>query len=231
MTSLFSSYSLLLLTFVNILTVIYGNVHRYGSGDGYNHYNNHNQFGAAPLNNKCEQITIPFCNDIEYNMTIFPNLLNHQKQEDANLEVHQFFPLVKVRCSADLKFFLCTMYAPVCTVLDSPIPPCRHLCQSARNGCESLMNKFGFQWPESLNCEKFPEIGTGLCVGENKTQSNANSPSKEAPSDSQPRQTGQGITVPSIVAAKKFTKNDCKPEFSTQNTEATEYKARINLNF
>uniref|UniRef100_A0A5S6Q6D3 Frizzled-1 n=1 Tax=Trichuris muris TaxID=70415 RepID=A0A5S6Q6D3_TRIMR len=124
---------------------------------------------GAPPNSKCEPITIPLCQDIEYNMTIFPNLLNHAKQEDAGLEVHQFFPLVKVRCSADLKFFLCTMYAPVCTVLEEPIPPCRHLCLSAKNGCETLMNRFGFQWPDTLNCEKFPE--EGLCVGENKTHS------------------------------------------------------------
>ncbi|KRX56844.1 Frizzled-1 [Trichinella sp. T9] len=132
------------------------------------HYPVHNHGGpGAPLNPRCEPITIPLCQDIEYNMTIFPNLLNHPKQEDAGLEVHQFFPLVKVRCSPDLKFFLCTMYAPVCTVLDEPIPPCRHLCQSAKNGCETLMNKFGFQWPDTLNCDKFPE--EGLCVGENKT--------------------------------------------------------------
>jgi len=45
---------------------------------------------------RCEPITIPLCKDIQYNETIMPNLLNHQKQEDAALEVHQFFPLVKV---------------------------------------------------------------------------------------------------------------------------------------
>jgi len=45
---------------------------------------------------RCEPITIPLCKDIQYNMTIMPNLLNHQKQDDAGLEVHQFYPLVKV---------------------------------------------------------------------------------------------------------------------------------------
>ena len=78
-------------------------------------------------------------------MTIMPNLLNHRKQDDAGLEVHQFYPLVKVNCSPYLKFFLCTMYAPVCTVLEQPIPPCRLLCIQARRGCEDLMNRFGFQ--------------------------------------------------------------------------------------
>jgi frizzled protein 1/7 len=31
------------------------------------------------------------------------------------------------------------------------------------------MNKFGFQWPEELDCAKFPETGTDICVGENNT--------------------------------------------------------------
>ncbi|KAL8575794.1 Frizzled-1 [Nucella lapillus] len=123
---------------------------------------------ALAPHDKCEPITIPLCKDIQYNETIMPNLLLHQKQEDAGLEVHQFFPLVKVQCSPQLKFFLCTMYVPVCTVLDEAIPPCRSLCNQARTGCESLMNKFGFQWPESLRCDRFPKAG--LCVGENTTE-------------------------------------------------------------
>ncbi|KAK3083394.1 hypothetical protein FSP39_021541 [Pinctada imbricata] len=123
--------------------------------------------GLVPKHGKCEPISIPLCKDIPYNQTIMPNLLNHQKQDDAGLEVHQFFPLVKVQCSPQLKFFLCTMYVPVCTVLEEAIPPCRSLCNQARHGCESLMNKFGFQWPDSLKCDEFP--ASGLCVGENNT--------------------------------------------------------------
>ena len=61
---------------------------------------------------RCEAITIPLCQKMPYNMTIMPNLLNHQSQEDAGidmLEVHQFYPLVNVQCSEDLPFFLCFM--------------------------------------------------------------------------------------------------------------------------
>jgi frizzled protein 1/7 len=49
-------------------------------------------------NNKCEKITIPICKNIQYNQTIFPNLLNHVRQEEAALEVHQFIPLIKINC-------------------------------------------------------------------------------------------------------------------------------------
>ncbi|KTF94698.1 hypothetical protein cypCar_00002088 [Cyprinus carpio] len=130
---------------------------------------------SIPEHGFCQPISIPLCTDIAYNQTIMPNLLGHTNQEDAGLEVHQFYPLVKVQCSMDLKFFLCSMYAPVCTVLEQAIPPCRSLCERARQGCEALMNKFGFQWPERLRCENFPVHGAGeICVGQNT--SDAGSP-------------------------------------------------------
>ncbi|KAM6277746.1 frizzled-1 [Spheniscus humboldti] len=126
---------------------------------------------SIPDHGYCQPISIPLCTDIAYNQTIMPNLLGHTNQEDAGLEVHQFYPLVKVQCSAELKFFLCSMYAPVCTVLEQALPPCRSLCERARQGCEALMNKFGFQWPDTLRCEKFPVHGAGeLCVGQNASE-------------------------------------------------------------
>lgn len=115
---------------------------------------------------KCEPITIPLSKGIRYNETIMPNLMNHKNQEEAGLEVHQFTPLVKVQCSPDLQYFLCTFYAPLCTILERAIPPCRSLCKSARKGCETLMNKFGFRWPKQFDCNNFPEAGgEELCVG------------------------------------------------------------------
>lgn len=118
---------------------------------------------------RCEPITINLCMNIPYNETIMPNLMNHQKQEEAGYEVHQFAPLVKVKCSPDLRFFLCSVYAPVCTIIEKAIPPCRSLCESARAGCEDLMNSFGFNWPDNLDCSKLPENGKELCVGTNET--------------------------------------------------------------
>uniref|UniRef100_A0A665T9I3 FZ domain-containing protein n=1 Tax=Echeneis naucrates TaxID=173247 RepID=A0A665T9I3_ECHNA len=84
-----------------------------------------------------------------------PNLLGHSTQEEAALEVQSFASFVKVDCSPHLKQFLCSVYTPEC-MLGKSRPPCRKLCEQARSGCESLMNKFGFQWPEALRCEAFP---------------------------------------------------------------------------
>lgn len=128
-------------------------------------------FSSDRHGQKCEPIKIPLClNYILYNETIYPNLLNHQRQEEAGMAVTQFEPLVKVKCSPDLRMFLCSVYAPVCTIMLKPLPPCREMCESARNGCENLMNKFGFQWPPILDCAQYPyHQQDKMCVGENKT--------------------------------------------------------------
>uniref|UniRef100_A0AC35TRP4 Frizzled-4 n=1 Tax=Rhabditophanes sp. KR3021 TaxID=114890 RepID=A0AC35TRP4_9BILA len=135
-------------------------------------YTEENEFRddySSADNNKCVPIRIKMCSDIAYNMTMFPNLLQHQKQEEAEIEINQFMPLVKIGCSNDLKLFLCTVYAPFCNVLPTPLPPCKHLCLSAKNGCENLLLQYGFQWPVALDCNSFPS--EGLCVGENRTSS------------------------------------------------------------
>lgn len=105
---------------------------------------------------KCEKITVPLCSTIQYNQTQFPNILNHHTQEEAGEDVMQFAPLVKVNCNQWLKFFLCSVYIPFCSGMPTPVPPCRSLCEDAKKGCENLMNKFGFQWPEPLRCSRFP---------------------------------------------------------------------------
>lgn len=123
--------------------------------------------------NKCEPITISICKNIPYNTTIMPNLFGHTRQEEAGYEVHQFAPLVKSGCSPDLQFFLCSLYIPLCTILDHPIPPCRSLCESAR-ACEKVMKSYRINWPENLDCIKYPEEGSGeLCVPPNNTNNDA----------------------------------------------------------
>ena len=48
----------------------------------------------SPRHGKCEPITIPLCKDIAYNETIMPNLLNHQKQDDAGMKISDSFPTI-----------------------------------------------------------------------------------------------------------------------------------------
>lgn len=110
------------------------------------------EFAVTPAT--CQPITLSLCNNLPYTETIVPNMLGHKTQEEAGLEMHQFFPLIKVDCSAHLRLFLCSVYVPKC-VSRKAKPPCRRLCEQVRSGCEPLMSRFGFQWPSSLRCEAF----------------------------------------------------------------------------
>ena len=39
-------------------------------------------------NGKCEEITVPMCRNMEYNMTSMPNQFNHESQTEAAMEVN-----------------------------------------------------------------------------------------------------------------------------------------------
>ena len=122
-------------------------------------------------NGKCERISmIPMCIDMRYNMTKMPNIIGHSSQQEASNEIQEFMPLVQINCSPLLKFFLCSVYAPMCTEQVNEvlvIPACRSMCESVKQSCEPILNKFQLQWPDNLNCERLPirsEINGALCM-------------------------------------------------------------------
>ncbi|KAM9305268.1 frizzled-5 [Gastrophryne carolinensis] len=127
----------------------------------------------------CQEITVPMCKGIGYNHTYMPNQFNHDTQDEAGLEVHQFWPLVEIQCSPDLKFFLCSMYTPICLAdYKKPLPPCRSVCERAKAGCSPLMRQYGFAWPERMNCDKLPQNGDpeNLCMDYNRTETTTRPP-------------------------------------------------------
>lgn len=96
--------------------------------------------------------------------------------------VHQFWPLVEIQCSDDLRFFLCSMYTPICIEdYAGNLPACRSVCERAvsvwrrlcipslsllihfsppqKQGCAPIMSQYGFQWPARMNCSELPVYG------------------------------------------------------------------------
>lgn len=69
-------------------------------------------------------------------------------------------------CSPDLLFFLCAMYAPICTIdfQHEPIKPCKAVCERAKLGCEPVMKLYNHSWPESLSCNELPLYDRGVCI-------------------------------------------------------------------
>uniref|UniRef100_A0A8C2DYM2 Secreted frizzled-related protein 3 n=1 Tax=Cyprinus carpio TaxID=7962 RepID=A0A8C2DYM2_CYPCA len=114
----------------------------------------------------CEPIRIPMCRTMPWNMTKMPNHLHHSTQANAVLAIEQFEGLLGTQCSPDLLFFLCAMYAPICTIdfQHDPIKPCKSVCERAKRGCEPVMKKYNHTWPESLACEELPVYDRGVCI-------------------------------------------------------------------
>ncbi|CAG5125490.1 unnamed protein product [Candidula unifasciata] len=109
---------------------------------------------------RCEPITVKMCKDMRYNLTRMPNLAGQDNQIEAEARIQDFLPLVQTNCSPLLKFFLCSLYAPMCTELVGEtltIPACKSMCLQVKSKCEPLLQTFNFEWPEMLACEKLPE--------------------------------------------------------------------------
>ncbi|XP_058020949.1 secreted frizzled-related protein 3 isoform X2 [Ahaetulla prasina] len=114
----------------------------------------------------CEPVRIPLCKSLPWNMTKMPNHLHHSTQANAILAMEQFEGLLGIHCSPDLLFFLCAMYAPICTLdfQHEPIKPCKSVCERARAGCEPVLIKYGHAWPDSLACDELPVYDRGVCI-------------------------------------------------------------------
>uniref|UniRef100_A0A4W3HAZ5 Frizzled class receptor 10 n=1 Tax=Callorhinchus milii TaxID=7868 RepID=A0A4W3HAZ5_CALMI len=145
-------------------------------------------FSLSFLWARCQAIDIPMCRDIGYNMTRMPNYVGHENQREAAIKLHEFAPLVEYGCHSHLKFFLCSLYAPMCTEqVSAAIPACRVMCEQARSKCSPIMEKFSFRWPDSLDCDKLPNKNDPnfLCMEAPSNESDDSSSS--ASSSSLPR--------------------------------------------
>ncbi|OXB77445.1 UNVERIFIED_CONTAM: hypothetical protein H355_005154 [Colinus virginianus] len=124
--------------------------------------------GRAPAGRAaaCEPVRIPLCKPLPWNMTKMPNHLHHSTQANAVLAMEQFEGLLGTNCSPDLLFFLCAMYAPICTIdfQHEPIKPCKSVCERARAGCEPVLIRYRHAWPESLACDELPLYDRGVCI-------------------------------------------------------------------
>ncbi|XP_047485218.1 secreted frizzled-related protein 5-like isoform X2 [Penaeus chinensis] len=126
--------------------------------------------GGRPQEPTCVDIpeSMPLCSGIDYNKMRLPNLLEHDTLKEAQQQAGYWVPLLNLRCHADTQLFLCSLFTPVC--LESPIYPCRSLCEAVRNGCESRMRTYSFPWPDMLRCDKFP-LDNDMCITVQHTKS------------------------------------------------------------
>lgn len=175
--------------------------------------------GGTEAVRTCEPIRFEMCKGLGYNVTGMPNLVGHKDQQDASLQLQTFTPLIQYGCSNQLKFFLCSVYVPMCTEkVMEPIGPCRPMCESVRRRCQPVLNEFGYPWPTALNCSKFPPHNdqNHMCMdgpGEEVEDPNTQRPKKPknpiVPSDPNSRTTlypGEVVGTPNIHHLRKCSK-------------------------
>ena len=97
------------------------------------------------------------CRSMPYNTTKFPNHMGHLTATEAYSDLSQFWPLIKSKCSFQLKPFLCSMYFPKCTAYGESLLPCRSLCYKGKRGCLDVLTAFKMEWPEQFDCRHLPD--------------------------------------------------------------------------
>jgi len=118
---------------------------------------------AGQRQRKCAPVTIPACRKIGYNMT---QVLDMYSPIARSIDKgRKYIEMIeKTRCSNHAVFLLCTVYSPVCFKDQDLIVPCQSTCYRVKRKCNPLMKKYGIEWPEELDCPRFPEHNTGVCI-------------------------------------------------------------------
>jgi hypothetical protein len=118
---------------------------------------------------KCIDIpsNLSLCSKVNYTTMMLPNLLQHDTLSEAVQQSKSWVPLVDTHCHPDTQVFLCSLFAPVC--LEVPIPdreiyPCRYLCETVKEHCLPRMKSYGYDWPDMLRCDRFPDQND-MCIG------------------------------------------------------------------
>ncbi|KAK2844160.1 hypothetical protein Q5P01_010819 [Channa striata] len=108
----------------------------------------------------CEPIKVHRCWGMPYNVTFFPNMMEHYDQDIAASRMEPFMPLVNLRCSPDVHHFLCQAFIPACTEENNVIRPCREQCETVMSDCKESIRIFGVTWPPELQCDKLDPCGS-----------------------------------------------------------------------
>ena len=114
----------------------------------------------------CKKRKSDICRHLDYSQIQFPNSLGHTSEEEAIGALLSTELLANNVCddqNHNFRLFLCLLYLPPCTVLESAVPPCTSVCHNAFESCSASLGERRTRWPSQWNCGRFPR--DGLCSG------------------------------------------------------------------
>nr|XP_006819459.1 PREDICTED: uncharacterized protein LOC102805162 [Saccoglossus kowalevskii] len=104
----------------------------------------------------CEVINAPFClHNLPYFLTGFPNFAGHSSQQQSNIYLEVYKPIMSSDCYEHLQLLLCTAFMPPCR-LGQIQPPCRSFCEEGLANCLQVFQDVDLPWPQELNCSVLP---------------------------------------------------------------------------
>ncbi|XP_059904228.1 carboxypeptidase Z isoform X1 [Gadus macrocephalus] len=127
-----------------------------GTGDNVGPCSNNAAVEEKP---KCTELNLGYCNNMDYSRTLYPNILGHRTQLDAEsgpeyLLLTVLHGLLNGECSPDIRLVGCSVLAPRCRG-DRAAKPCRGTCEELRRQCGHAFEAIDMAWPYFLDCDRF----------------------------------------------------------------------------
>lgn len=105
----------------------------------------------------CVDNVIPMCISLN-SLGSLPNFFLQRSLGEITTEMRFYEDLVSTNCNANLQFFLCGTYLPLCVPNITPFAiPCRELCDEIKRDCSTHFDFIyqGLPWPNKLQCHRY----------------------------------------------------------------------------
>jgi len=111
---------------------------------------------------QCSPVESGYCSNLPYNLTTYPNMLDHTSIDQVDMVIDQIKSVVDSGCYPLAYELLCQVVQPVC-YNDRIVKPCVVFCQEFMRSCDGFIPK-GLL--DNLNCNELPTEadGPGACI-------------------------------------------------------------------
>ena len=136
------------------------------------------ELAETQQNLRCSKVEVALCQNA-LNDTYFTPAT---KEQQINMRLEDFIPLVKVQCSTFSLLFVCLSHLLFFTSYHKvqPLMPCRSVCEDVLKHCFKYFTIIQLPWPKHFNCSYFPRH-PAICIKPSTTSSSTTTPAPSSP--------------------------------------------------